>query len=95
VVHLQPRFGDVLLGVEPDVAILLDLLCGEPSAKLLSSRFEFFGSVVRAELLTHALYDLSGVLRESPAVGPYLILQPACGHVETLCSPSFLPTRHV
>jgi hypothetical protein len=61
-VRLQLGLRDVFLGVEVDVAVLLGLLCGEPSAKLLSSRFEFVGSVVRAELLTHALQDLSGVL---------------------------------
>jgi hypothetical protein len=54
-VRLQLGLGEVSLGVEADVAVLLGLFCGEPSAKLLSSHFEFVGSVVCAELLTHAL----------------------------------------
>jgi hypothetical protein len=40
-VCFQLSLGEVSLGVEVDVAVLLGLLCGEPSAKLLSSRFEF------------------------------------------------------
>ena len=43
----QFGLGDVSLGVEVDVTVLLGLLCGEPLAKLLLSRFEFVGSVVR------------------------------------------------
>ena len=53
--RLQLGLGDVSLGVEVDVAVLLGLLCGEPSAKLLSPRFEFVCSVNLAELLSQAL----------------------------------------
>ena len=38
--RLQLGLGDVSLGVEVDVAVLLGALGGEPSAKLLSARFE-------------------------------------------------------
>jgi len=50
------------LRVEPYIAVLLGLLGGQPSSKVLSPRFEFVGSVVRAELLAHALQDLSRLL---------------------------------
>ena len=53
--RIQLGLGDVYLGVEVDVAVLLGLLCGERSTKLLSSRFEFVGSVGCAKLPAHAL----------------------------------------
>ena len=70
-VGLELLLGDVFLGVEAHVAVLLGLFrcqalgqIGEPRLQLLGS------SVVAGELLAHALQDLPRVLEERPHIAP-------------------------
>ena len=54
-VGLQLVLGDVALRVEPDVAILLGLLCGEALGQVGVPSLQLYGLVSVGELLAHAL----------------------------------------
>jgi hypothetical protein len=64
----------VALRVEPDIAVLLGLLGGEPSAKIGMSRFQFPGFVGGGKLLAHAPQGFVRILKKPLYVGPHQIL---------------------
>ena len=54
-IRLKLLFGDVPLGVETDVAVLLDLLSGQPLREIGVTRLQLSGFVGGVKLRAHAL----------------------------------------
>jgi hypothetical protein len=70
-VGLELLFGDVLLGVETHVAVLLGLFRRQALGQIGEPRLQLLGSsIVAGELLAHALQGLPWVLKERPHVAP-------------------------
>jgi hypothetical protein len=73
-VRVQFLLGEMSLGVETHVPILLNMSRGDALGQVSSPRFEFLGIVTGIELLADAFQNLPWIRHEAPQVGPHQLL---------------------